>query len=102
MFFCFFFQQVEVDGQQCMLEILDTAGTVRTTAWTLKKKKKKISCLTPVVFYIKHQFIKFTSDNFKNQLPPSAGTIHSDERLVHEERSGIRSGLLHHSSVYLQ
>lgn len=22
-------QQVEVDGQQCMLEILDTAGTVR-------------------------------------------------------------------------
>jgi hypothetical protein len=22
------FQQVEVDGQQCMLEILDTAGTV--------------------------------------------------------------------------
>ena len=23
-------QQVEVDGQQCMLEILDTAGTVRT------------------------------------------------------------------------
>lgn len=30
--FLFFFvslQQVEVDGQQCMLEILDTAGTVR-------------------------------------------------------------------------
>lgn len=25
--FCIF-QQVEVDGQQCMLEILDTAGTV--------------------------------------------------------------------------
>jgi len=24
----FLFQQVEVDGQQCMLEILDTAGTV--------------------------------------------------------------------------
>lgn len=24
------FQQVEVDGQQCMLEILDTAGTVRS------------------------------------------------------------------------
>lgn len=24
-----FLQQVEVDGQQCMLEILDTAGTVR-------------------------------------------------------------------------
>lgn len=26
--FCFLLQQVEVDGQQCMLEILDTAGTV--------------------------------------------------------------------------
>lgn len=26
--FFFFPQQVEVDGQQCMLEILDTAGTV--------------------------------------------------------------------------
>ncbi len=24
-----FIQQVEVDGAQCMLEILDTAGTVR-------------------------------------------------------------------------
>ena len=27
----FFLQQVEVDGAQCMLEILDTAGTVRFT-----------------------------------------------------------------------
>jgi len=27
--FLLFLQQVEVDGQQCMLEILDTAGTVR-------------------------------------------------------------------------
>lgn len=26
--FLFVSQQVEVDGQQCMLEILDTAGTV--------------------------------------------------------------------------
>ena len=26
--FVCFLQQVEVDGQQCMLEILDTAGTV--------------------------------------------------------------------------
>lgn len=26
--FFFLLQQVEVDGQQCMLEILDTAGTV--------------------------------------------------------------------------
>ena len=25
------FQHVEVDGQQCMLEILDTAGTVSAT-----------------------------------------------------------------------
>lgn len=28
MFIYCVFQQVEVDGQQCMLEILDTAGTV--------------------------------------------------------------------------
>lgn len=36
-FFLFFFplQQVEVDGQQCMLEILDTAGTVKTLFNTL-------------------------------------------------------------------
>ena len=26
-----YLQQVEVDGAQCMLEILDTAGTVRIT-----------------------------------------------------------------------
>lgn len=26
-------KQVEVDGQQCMLEILDTAGTVRFPLW---------------------------------------------------------------------
>lgn len=33
----FYFQQVEVDGQQCMLEILDTAGTVSLTpAYLLK------------------------------------------------------------------
>ena len=27
-------KQVEVDGQQCMLEILDTAGTVRKNYWS--------------------------------------------------------------------
>ena len=26
-------KQVEVDGQQCMLEILDTAGTVMSTTY---------------------------------------------------------------------
>lgn len=26
-------KQVEVDGQQCMLEILDTAGTVSSSVW---------------------------------------------------------------------
>lgn len=28
-------KQVEVDGQQCMLEILDTAGTVKTKQFNL-------------------------------------------------------------------
>lgn len=31
-------KQVEVDGQQCMLEILDTAGTVRLTHLFLPSK----------------------------------------------------------------
>ena len=34
-------KQVEVDGQQCMLEILDTAGTVRQDYATHSLKKKK-------------------------------------------------------------
>lgn len=32
----------------------------------------------------------------------SAGAVHSDERPVHEERPGLRSGLLHHGPVDLQ
>lgn len=31
-----------------------------------------------------------------------AGTVHGDEGLVHEERSRLRPGLLHHSTVNLQ
>ena len=30
-------KQVEVDGQQCMLEILDTAGTVRKDYWSQQR-----------------------------------------------------------------
>lgn len=46
-------KQVEVDGQQCMLEILDTAGTVRLThlffAFNLK--------ITSEVFFLEYLFI---------------------------------------------
>lgn len=37
-------KQVEVDGQQCMLEILDTAGTVRFPLWCTE------SCSDQVVY----------------------------------------------------
>lgn len=36
-------KQVEVDGQQCMLEILDTAGTVSTASLRQIKWRKKLS-----------------------------------------------------------
>lgn len=36
-------KQVEVDGQQCMLEILDTAGTVRMMVHTSEKCRMKNS-----------------------------------------------------------
>lgn len=43
--FVFLQQQVEVDGQQCMLEILDTAGTVShvrvSGGWVLQDKCKQ-------------------------------------------------------------
>ena len=38
----FILQQIEVDEQNCMLEILDTAGTVRHTNW-LKPKMCALS-----------------------------------------------------------
>lgn len=32
---------------------------------------------------------------------PASGTVHSNERPVHEERPGLRSRLLHHSTVHV-
>ena len=41
-------KQVEVDGQQCMLEILDTAGTVGQPIGVLRKKRQPIGFLLRV------------------------------------------------------
>lgn len=38
-------KQVEVDGQQCMLEILDTAGTVSTPSQQLLQFGFKFECI---------------------------------------------------------
>ena len=42
----FFLQQVEVDGAQCMLEILDTAGTVRTIKFSVT-----VAAIEKLAFY---------------------------------------------------
>lgn len=68
-------KQVEVDGQQCMLEILDTAGTVINFNF----------------FILKIDLIEILT-----------GTIHCDEGSVHEERSGLRAGLLDNGTVHFQ
>lgn len=65
-------KQVEVDGQQCMLEILDTAGTV---------------CYT----------FENVSANFTRYF---VGAIHSNEGFIYEEWSGIRIGLFYYCAVY--
>lgn len=47
-----FLQQVEVDGQQCMLEILDTAGTVsKLTATEIFKCSALLGICTPEYIY---------------------------------------------------
>lgn len=71
-------KQVEVDGQQCMLEILDTAGTVSEDIIHLQTCK------------IIRFFFHFT------------GTIHCNARFVHEKRSGIRAGLFNHRPINVQ
>jgi Ras family len=68
-------KQVEVDGQQCMLEILDTAGTVSVS--------KAEECQVAI------------GGNFRL----FAGTIHSHARFVHEKWSGLRSSVLNHSTI---
>lgn len=47
-FYSISFQQVEVDGQQCMLEILDTAGTVSIIP-ILRRIGGKINGLVTIV-----------------------------------------------------
>ena len=42
-------KQVEVDGQQCMLEILDTAGTVSLTVWHMTQGVSVIDCCVAFV-----------------------------------------------------
>lgn len=72
-------KQVEVDGQQCMLEILDTAGTVI----------KFFSLI--IMFHLCNLFILLSS-----------GTIHRHAGFVHEEWTRICSGLLDHCPVHFQ
>ena len=67
-------KQVEVDGQQCMLEILDTAGTV-----SLSKFNKR------------EDYIIF------NLL----GTIYSHAGSLHEKWSRVCSSVLYHSTIHI-
>ena len=85
-------KQVEVDGQQCMLEILDTAGTVSKPYylvfiiyWYLSQSKLfiHISELWPILF-------------------TCAGTIHSDARLVHEKWTRVCSCIFYNRPVHFQ
>lgn len=77
-------QQVEVDGQQCMLEILDTAGTVSPVKVSGGRNTRDTQAddgVSPLV---------------------SIGTVHSYEGPVHEERPGFCFGVLHYSAVDVQ
>ena len=67
-------KQVEVDGQQCMLEILDTAGTV---SFLLNYSRAS------------RQAIFFT------------GTIYGHERLVHEKWPGICPRVQYHGTEHV-
>ena len=69
-------KQVEVDGQQCMLEILDTAGTVSS--------------------------IDIDGRRFKLILLFISGTIYSHERPLHEEWPGFCTCLFHYCTIYIQ
>lgn len=70
-------KQVEIDGQQCMMEILDTAGTV---------------CNLEDVSVILDLFSLFFQ----------IGTIHCNERLVYEKRPGLRPRLLYNRTSDIQ
>lgn len=66
---------MEVDGQQCMLEILDTAGTVSLFG----------------LFFIIDKYISIF-----------LGTIHCHERFIYEEWTGLCPCIFHNSSVNIQ
>ena len=65
-------KQVEVDGQQCMLEILDTAGTVRKKLLVKKRSYMVfIQCWFPTktntfMFYLQEQFTAMRDLYMKN------------------------------------
>lgn len=69
-------KQVEVDGQQCMLEILDTAG------------------IYTIILYL-HTYILY-------YLSTRNGTVYGHEGLVHEEWTGLRAGLQHYLPGHIQ
>ena len=81
-------KQVEVDGQQCMLEILDTAGTVRKK---LLVKKRSYMVFNPMLIpdKIQYLYVLFT------------GTIHRHAGFIHEERPRICSCIFNNCPVYL-
>lgn len=72
-------KQVEVDGQQCMLEILDTAGTVCFTHNSFSYS-----------FYVNiNEFFSF----------PNLGTIYGDERFIYEKWTRFCSCLFNNCTV---
>lgn len=60
-------KQVEVDGQQCMLEILDTAGTVCCLLFFKKSFRRQSFCVNQI--YAKSLYVR---------LFFFAGTIYSN------------------------
>ena len=79
-------KQVEVDGQQCMLEILDTAGTVR----------KNLLVKTRAIFQS-----NVDSDKIQYLYVLFTGTIHRHAGFIHEERPRICSCIFNNCPVYL-
>ena len=67
-------KQVEVDGQQCMLEILDTAGTV-------------------------NYFLSFFLNSLITFITFLSGTIYGHARPVHEKWPRICIGLFHYRTI---
>ena len=82
---------VESDGQQCMLEILDTAGTVCYYMYMYMYSKTNVEVM------------------FSRHHPPNVavcllclGTIYCNARFVHEEWSRFSISVLHHRTIHIQ